>query len=390
MAQAKGKGAKPAAKAAKSAKAAKKRPSNKPDEKRVYFKQADFPQTTLQQAQKIASTLVDNFAGDSASPPDVALALGISPTSSSWPNLTGASIAYGLTDGGVNANVIKLTALGKRLVAPEEEGEDVAARREAILKPRILKDFFEKYRRAKLPNETIAINVLRSLGIPADRAQAAFEIIKANGSYAGIIRDTPTGPFINLDSPGVPSPATTQDINDRQQDHAADVVTTDTGAEVGHHLPVAPAAKANVPPDTKANRVFITHGKQRAIVGQIKELLSFGNFEPIVSVEREATAIPVPEKVFEDMRSCGAGVLHVGAEGKYLDRDGNEHVKINDNVLIEIGAAMALYGKRVILLVEKGVVLPSNLQGLYRCEFEGDKLDYDSTMKLLKTFSQFR
>jgi predicted nucleotide-binding protein len=118
--------------------------------------------------------------------------------------------------------------------------------------------------------------------------------------------------------------------------------------------------------------------------------LAFGNFEPIVSVEREATAIPVPEKVFEDMRSCSAGVLHVGAEGKYLDRDGNEHVKINDNVLIEIGAAMALYGKRVILLVEKGVALPSNLQGLYRCEFEGDKLDYESTMKLLKTFSQFR
>jgi predicted nucleotide-binding protein len=50
---------------------------------------------------------------------------------------------------------------------------------------------------------------------------------------------------------------------------------------------------------------------------------------------------------------------------------------------------MALYGKKVILLVEHGVTLPSNLQGLYRCEFEGDKLEYESTMKLLKTFSQF-
>lgn len=142
--------------------------------------------------------------------------------------------------------------------------------------------------------------------------------------------------------------------------------------------------------DSKANRVFITHGKQRAIVGQIKELLLFGNFEPIVSIERESTAIAVPEKVFEDMRSCGAGVLHVGAEGHYLDKDGNQHAKLNDNVLIEIGAAMALYGKRMVLLVEKGVNLPSNLQGLYRCEYEGDKLDYESTMKLLKTFSQFR
>ncbi len=90
------------------------------------------------------------------------------------------------------------------------------------------------------------------------------------------------------------------------------------------------------------------------------------------------------------MRSCAAGVIHVGGEGKYVDRNGNEHSKINDNVLIEIGAAMALYGKRIVLLVDKDVTLPSNLQGLYRCDFEGDKLDYDSTMKLLKTFSQFR
>ena len=51
------------------------------------------------------------------------------------------------------------------------------------------------------------------------------------------------------------------------------------------------------------------------------------------------------------MRSCGAGVIHVGGEGKYLDADGNEHNKLNENVLIEIGAAMALYGKKVILLV---------------------------------------
>src|SRR5947207_15221380 len=123
MAQNKGKAAKPAEKSPK------KTVPTKVDDKRVYFKQADFPQTTLQQAQRIASALVDNFAGDSGSPPDVALALGISPTSSVWQTLTGASIAYGLTDGGVNANLITLTSLGKRLVAPEAVGEDVTARR---------------------------------------------------------------------------------------------------------------------------------------------------------------------------------------------------------------------------------------------------------------------
>jgi predicted nucleotide-binding protein len=50
----------------------------------------------------------------------------------------------------------------------------------------------------------------------------------------------------------------------------------------------------------------------------------------------------------------------------------------------------SLYGKKVILLVEKGVPLPSNLQGLYRCNYKGDDLDHEATMKLLKTFNLFR
>jgi hypothetical protein len=181
-------------------------------DKRTYFKQAEFPQSTLQQAQKLASGLVENLAGKERSPPDIALAIGISPTSSAWPNLAGSAVAYGLTTGGVNASSIKLTPLGRKLVAPENEGDDLAARREAMMQPRITKAFFERYRRAKFPNDTIASNVLRSLGIPSDRVQSALEILKTNGRYAGIVRDTPTGPFVNLDSPGIPAPTANPEI----------------------------------------------------------------------------------------------------------------------------------------------------------------------------------
>src|ERR1700692_640166 len=192
---------------------------------------------------------------------------------------------------------MKLTPLGKRLVAPEAEGEDIAGRREAIMKPRLLNEFFEKYRRAKFPNDVIAGNVLKGMGLPQDRVNAALEIIKDNGRYAGVIRETPTGPFINLDSPGVPAPAATPDFPEQSALDAAEV----GGA---NEQPKAPPAKPDVTTTlnsaalaVKANRVFISHGRQRAIVTQIKELLAFGNFEPVVSVEREATAIPVPEKV---------------------------------------------------------------------------------------------
>ena len=58
----------------------------------------------------------------------------------------------------------------------------------------------------------------------------------------------------------------------------------------------------------------------------------------------------------------------------------------NENVLIEIGAAMALYGDK---FVEEGVKLPSNLQGLYECLYKGSGLDMSATMKLLEAFSEF-
>src|SRR4029077_18760693 len=120
--------------------------------------------------------------------------------------------------------------------------------------------------------------------------------------------------------------------------------------------------------------VFITHGRNLEIVTQLKELLTFGNFAPVVAAEHETISKPVPDKVMGDMRSCSAAIIHVGKEIKLLDQEGNEHFFINQNVLIEVGAAMALYGRKFILLVERGAKLPSNLQGLYEVRYEGDKL----------------
>lgn len=368
---------------------AKKKDAEKKEENaspKKHFSQAMFPQRTLQESQKIASALMDNYAGKNAAPPDVALAIDISPTSSNWEVLSGSSIAYGLTDGGPNAKFINLTDLGKKLVAPEQEGEDVEARRLAILKPTIMSDFFNRYQRAKFPTEVIAINVLRSLGVPNDRLNKSYQILLENGKYAGIIRESPTGLYVSLDAPSIPGPIATKEIkNDDENGDGKEVISESTVDNETDEDAIIPNST-----HVQNDRVFISHGKQKTIVSQIKELLVFGQFEPVISIERESTAIPVPEKVFEDMRSCSAGVIHASAESEYLDKDGIKIKRINENVLIEIGAAMALYGKKIVILIEKGISLPSNLQGLYRCEYEGDRLDYDATMKLLKTFSQFR
>ncbi len=92
----------------------------------------------------------------------------------------------------------------------------------------------------------------------------------------------------------------------------------------------------------------------------------------------------------DDMRGAGAAIIHVDAERTIRDTDGNEHVLLNPNVLIEIGAAMAFYGRRFILLVREGVKLPSNLQGLYEVRYSGETLDANATIRLLEAIKDIK
>ena len=55
-----------------------------------------------------------------------------------------------------------------------------------------------------------------------------------------------------------------------------------------------------------------------------------------------------------------------------------------------IGAAFVLYDQRVVLLWDRRLKVPSNLQGLYRCEFEGSELSFTVGTKLAKAIKGFR
>ena len=121
-----------------------------------------------------------------------------------------------------------------------------------------------------------------------------------------------------------------------------------------------------------------------------RSLLEYGELEPVVSVDRQSVSKPVPEKVLDDMRGSGAAIIHVDADLTITDKEGNDHVLLNPNVLIEIGAAMAFYGRRFILLVREGVKLPSNLQGLYEVRYSGDTLDATATIRLLEAIKDIK
>ncbi len=147
--------------------------------------------------------------------------------------------------------------------------------------------------------------------------------------------------------------------------------------------PVTSAAPPHAP-----LRIFIAHGKNMTLVEQVQTMLGLGNLESEVAEDEETTAIPVPEKVISAMRRCQAGIIIVSADESGKMASGK--YSINENVLIEIGAAFVLYDRRVVLVWDKRLPVPSNVQGLYRCEFEGDEFSWSAGMKLMKAIRDFR
>jgi hypothetical protein len=375
------------AQAAKQQAAPETPPQAKPA-KRVRVSQSDVPAYSLDEALRVAYAISNEYGKQPTRPVDVATALQMMPNAGPFKMLTGAAVAYGITDGAAHADMIELTDIGLRIIAPQEDGDDLTARREALLRPRVVREFLQKYDGSPLPSNAIALNVLESMGVPRERAAKTHDLILSSAESLGLLNDVNGRKLVNLRASGGTRLRVVPEV-DEEDENVNEGNPADQSAPEGEptgrqSIPVLETEKA------QNRRVFISHGSNRKIVDQLRELLSFGDFEPVVTVDKESTAKPVPKKVMDDMRSCGAGIIHVGTEKVITDAEGNDHVVLNENVLIEIGAAMALWGENFILLVEEGAQLPSNLQGLYEARYQGTALDHDATMKLLRTFKEFK
>jgi predicted nucleotide-binding protein len=305
--------------------------------------------------------------------------------------LTGAAIAYGLTVGGYNAEAIAITPLGMRIIRPTSEGDDIAAKREALLRPRVIREFLQKYDRAPIPREDIARNVLMLQGVPTDRTQEVLNLIIESAGELGFLKQIKDRTYVDLSETQIASgsenapdlPPGSGDFTEQpfveQAIHERTVVTAAT-----------PKVVTMPSEDARLRRVFITHGKNQGLIDPIKKLLAFGEFVPVTEIEKQTVSQPIPTKIMAGMRSCGAAIIHVEDERHITDDKGEVHIVLNENVLIEIGAAMALYGDRFILVVRDGVKLPSNLQGLLELRYKGDTLDVNETVKLMEAMKDMK
>ncbi len=218
--------------------------------------------------------------------------------------------------------------------------------------------------------------------VPVERVDEVLAILKDNGAYIGILHNAKTGLFVAVNNPE-PSASISLEAPEPMS-HKSDGNRIETSVP---EIKPAAATVAAVEGTTPTFRVFISHGRNMDVVNQVKDVLGLYDIDFEIAVEEETTAIPVSDKVLNGMRKCQAGVMVVTADEQ--SKVGNDFT-INNNVLIEIGAAFVLYNKRVVLLWDKRLKVPSNLSGLYRCEFEGTELSFVVGTKLAKAVKGFK
>lgn len=338
-------------------------------QKRSKVSQTEFPNHSLRQAERIVHAIWDNFAGRGAAPHDIAIALDMSPTSGGWRNLCGSAIAYGLTEGGYAAPQITLTDLGRRIVAATEEGDEAAARIEAILQPRLEREFLQRYDRAKFPPDTIGRNVLVSLGLPKDRAERSFEILKENGTYAGVLRDIKTGLFVAI---GRPVAVQVREEVDGVEEEDAEPA----GQVVASANPIATSRKLDEA--TSPKQLFVAHGKNKKPLEDLKKILDQFSIRYKVAIDEPNAGRPISSKVAEIMEECSAGIFIFTKDEQFHRRNNrgeyDEVWRPSENVVYELGAASIRWDRKIIIVREHGVNFPSDFSDLGYIEFKDGEI----------------
>ena len=227
------------------------------------------------------------------------------------------------------------------------------------------------------PTDVFKNMLMRNHHLDKPDAETCYEILTQNISELGISEDIQGKVYLRLDKLGA-LPTTPESMSDEQKG------VPEAGKKEGLEEKTTPSIIGE-----KIPWVFISHSKNKKILDQIKQMLSFGNFKYEIAEERETLAIPLSDKVFGLMQKCNCAIINISADE---EKKQGETYGINENVLIEIGGAFLHYKKRVILVIDNKLkdILPSILHGVAAIFYEGDELSWNDGMRLQKALTEFR
>jgi hypothetical protein len=284
--------------------------------------------------------------------------MGMKPKTGKFETLAGASLAYGFTEGGSRADKISLDALGRRVVAPTVEGDDLVAKREALLRPRVIREFLTQYDSSPLPREDIGQNVLEEMGVPSKATARTQELIISSAVELGLITEINGTKYVDLDGTTPAEAGDSEDVETVEDEDSPELVLDSP--------PSAPGPDSS--PKSRPTAIFVG-GRKGQARDQLQRLLAEYGIPYKVAEDEANKGRPIPQKVKETMQECGAAILIFTADEEYRDDDGNPIWKPSDNIVHELGAASVLYEDRIIIFKEERVQLASNFESIGFIEF---------------------
>lgn len=161
------------------------------------------------------------------------------------------------------------------------------------------------------------------------------------------------------------------------------------------------AAAASTPPPPFAAserlRLYVSCRAETRVVGQILTALELAGIEsrraPFAATQ---DSLPVGEDVFRAMHESNAALFVVtGEERAKNDRTDAlktraADVALDENLLLEIGAAYVLYRRRVLLLWGAPHPLPAHLRSLPHFTFDRDTLTWEQGVEVMKAINELK
>lgn len=322
-----------------------------------------YPSLTLEVSLAVAKAIHDANSGLPFDRENLADVLGTTEKSSAFTTRLNSSDKYGLTQRNAD-KTISLTPLGEAIVAPEDEEERSKALVRAATYPDIFARFYELLNGKRLPDDTFARNLLRrELEVRQELTSECLQIIKDNGLYSGVLRESQEGRVVDLSTLSTP----TTDLTHEQAGTGTD--------RLPDQLPVS---QNETKSDSLPGRVFVCHGADSEAAGYLISLLDQLQVQSISSELSYQEGQPVSERVAQEMKGCSAAVFVLDDSHPSEISVGREE---NQELLFHIGAASVLYGEKVLLFVD-GESRPSGYEALASVTFDRASIK-DSGMDLL-------
>lgn len=171
-----------------------------------------FPTYPLSEALRLAR-LVQDQGGGRLSANAAAVALELSPNSSSFGSRVSASKHFGLVED--KEGILVTTSLAKKILRPTAPNQEKEGLSEAFLSFEVFHQLFERFQNNQLPDRSILENILvTEYGISDVSKSMAYDVFLESGKAARTITDTGKSLLVGVQqSPQVESVSETKPIS---------------------------------------------------------------------------------------------------------------------------------------------------------------------------------